>query len=105
MYLGELGRIRDGVTREEFERAMVGLKASLVMQGASSSARASSLAADQFTFGRPRTLEQRRETLEAVTHDAVNAYLADHPVNAVTVATTGAQPLTVHQPNVVPHES
>ena len=65
------------------------------MQGESTGARAGAIAGDQFTFGKPRTLDERREELERVTHAMVNDYVASHRIEKVTIATIGAEPLTV----------
>ncbi len=94
---GELERIRTEVgkvTQEEFDRAMVGLKARLVFAGESSSARASAMAHDQRKLGRARTLDELAGSFDAVTLDRLNAYLLDRPLGVTTLASVGPVPLT-----------
>lgn len=90
---GELVKLSDGVEADEFNRAMVGLKSRLVMQGESTSARAGAIAADQFLLGSPRTLEDLAAQIEAVTLDRVNAFVASHRPEAFTTLTVGPQAL------------
>lgn len=92
----ELERINtpDGrVTPEEFERAIVGLKAGVVFSGESTSARASALAGDIHKLGRARTLEEVTERIDAITLDEVNAYLARRSLGKTTVVTLGPSAL------------
>lgn len=93
--LGELRRMRDGVTQDELERARIGLLSALVMQGESTGARAGAMAADVFLIGRPRTLDEIRRAVEAVTLDSLNTYLAERPEPCFTVVTLGPKPVTV----------
>lgn len=58
MLLAQMERINTpagAITPDEFNRAVVGMKSRLVFSGESTGARAASLAADQFRFGRPRS--------------------------------------------------
>jgi predicted Zn-dependent peptidase len=87
--LGELQRISGGVTRDELERARIGLLSSLVMQGESTGARAAAMASDCFLIGRPRTLDEIQDAINAVTSDSLNAYLAGHPAQNFAVLTLG----------------
>ena len=89
----ELRRIHEGVTADEFQRAMVGLKAKLVMQGESTAARARAIAHDQFLLGRPRTLAERAAELDTVTLDGLNAFLASCPPRPFTTLTIGPESL------------
>jgi predicted Zn-dependent peptidase len=96
--LGELRRIttpEGRVTPEEFHRALVGMKSGVVFSGESSGARAVSLASDQRTLGRPRTLEEITQKLEGVTLDQVNSYLATRRLGKMTVQTLGPRNLKV----------
>ncbi|MEM6393854.1 MAG: pitrilysin family protein [Planctomycetota bacterium] len=95
VFVGELARLSEGVTEAEFERAKVGLKSGLVMQGESTGARASAIAGDVYTFGAPRTLEARATEVDGVTLDAVNEYVASHRLGALTVMTVGPEELRV----------
>ncbi|WP_052343737.1 M16 family metallopeptidase [Kallotenue papyrolyticum] len=93
--LGELRRIRQGVRQDELDRARVSLLAALVMQGESTGARAGAMASDVFLIGRPRTLDEIRSAVEAVTLDSLNTYLAERPEPRFTVVTLGPKPVTV----------
>lgn len=87
--LGELHRLSEGVTAEELDRARTGLLASLVMQGEATAARAGAMASDVYLIGRPRTLDEIRAAVEAITLETLNAYLAAHPPQQFTVLTLG----------------
>ncbi|MCC7147271.1 MAG: insulinase family protein [Phycisphaeraceae bacterium] len=87
--VGELHRLSDGVQQDEFDRAKVGMKSTLVMQGESTSARASSLASDQTELGRPRTLTELAQEVDAVSLEKLNDFLAAHRPGAMTVVTIG----------------
>ncbi len=95
----ELQRMARGVEQDEFDRAVVGLKSRLVMQGESTSARANAIAGDQLLLGRPRTLDEMHDAVEAVTLDRLNAFLADHPAKEFTTLTIGPEPLNDHGEN------
>jgi predicted Zn-dependent peptidase len=93
--LGELQRISRGVTAEELERARTGLLSALVMQGESTTARASAIASDCYLIGRPRTLDEIRTAVESITRNTLNEYLAQHPPQDFTVLTLGPAPVTL----------
>jgi len=90
---GELRRISAGVARDEFDRAIVGMKSRLVMQGESTGARAAAIAADQYIFGRPRTLDDIAAEIDAITLERLNAFLAGHKPEQMTVVTIGPNEL------------
>ena len=73
--LAEIHRLSDGVTEPELSRAKIGLKASTIMQGESTSARAGTIAHDFFVRGRIRTLEEIKDAIDSVTLERVNTYL------------------------------
>lgn len=94
--LAEMERINTpagAITPEEFNRAIVGMKSRLVFSGESTGARAASLAADQFRFGRPRSLEELAREVDGVTLDRVNAYLTRRKLGKLTIQTLGPEPL------------
>ncbi len=93
----ELRRLSDGVTQEEFDRAIVGMKSRLVMQGESSSARAAAIATDQYIYGRPKALGEHAAEVDAVTLDAVNGFVASHRPERMTVVTLGPEALRVQE--------
>lgn len=93
--LYELRRIREGVSADELSRARTGILSHLVMQGESSSARASALARDMFLFGRPRSLAELRHEIERIDLDTLNAFLAGQPDKAFTITTLGPKALAI----------
>ncbi|HWE02829.1 MAG TPA: pitrilysin family protein [Tepidisphaeraceae bacterium] len=92
-FLDELTRLRDGVTEAELARAKTGLKASTIMQGESTSARAGAIAHDFFLRGRIRTLEEIKSAIDSVTVEQVNAYLKEHDAGPFTIVTVGPKAL------------
>jgi len=91
----ELRRLADGVDQSEFDRAIVGMKSNLVMQGESTGARAGAIAVDQYILGRPRTLDDLASRVDGVTLSALNGYLRDNPPGTFTVSTIGPEPMKV----------
>ncbi len=89
----ELRRLADGAEPDEFDRAVVGLKTRLVMQGESSSARAAAIADDQHLLGRPRTLDEQAGQIDAVTLDRLNDYLKANRPEDFTTLTIGPEAL------------
>lgn len=90
---GELRRLAEGVTQEELARAKVQVKSALVMQGESTSARASSLSSDWYHLGRLRGLEEISVAIEAVTDGDVIEHLRQHPPREFAILTIGPEPL------------
>lgn len=93
VFVGELRRLAKGVEAEELQRALVGMKARLVMQGESSGARSGAIAADLYVHGRPRTLAELADRVDAVTLDDVNRFVAENPVSNLTLVTLGPERL------------
>jgi predicted Zn-dependent peptidase len=91
----ELDRLSKGVTVQELQRARIGLKASTIMQGESTSSRAAGIAYDYFLRGRIRTLDEIKAAIDEVTLDRINDYLRAHPPGALTVVIVGPKDLTV----------
>jgi predicted Zn-dependent peptidase len=92
-FIAELHRLSDGVTAAELDRAKIGLKASTIMQGESTSGRSGAIAHDFFMRGRIRTLDEVKAALESVTVEQVNAYLAAHKPGNLTIVTVGPKEL------------
>jgi predicted Zn-dependent peptidase len=89
---GELERITTPagkVTPEEFNRAKIGLKSSLVFSGESTAARAGTLGADVRRLGKPRSLEEAAAEVEGVTLEQLNAYLSKRELGKMTIQTLG----------------
>jgi predicted Zn-dependent peptidase len=95
--LGELVRVKEGVTEEEVERAKVGMLSSLVMQEESSRARASSIARDQFMLNRVRPTDEVTDAINAVTPQSIQKYFDAHSPRDFTVVTLGPSELIVPQ--------
>ena len=96
-FVSELHRLSEGVTAAELERAKTGLKASTIMQGESSGARAGAIAHDYFIRGRIRTLEEIKSAIDSVSVEQVNAYLKSHRAGPFTIVTVGPKELTLPQ--------
>lgn len=95
--LAEMARINTAageVERDEFDRAVVGMKSRLVFSGESTAGRAGSLAYDQHRLGRPRSLDEIAGQIDAVTLDKVNAYLKSRRLGSMTIQTLGPGSLT-----------
>jgi len=94
---GELRRMAEGVSADEFERAIIGLKSSTIMNGERSSARASAIAGDVYRIGRARSLKEVVAQVDALTIDAVNAYcrtaFSPAALEAASLAVVGPEPL------------
>lgn len=95
VFAGELRRLSDGTDASEFQRAVIGMKSQLVMQGESSAARASAIASDVFLLGRPRGLDERSDAIDALTLEELVAYVKANPLDTMTIATLGPEPLKV----------
>lgn len=89
----ELRRLGEGIGEDEFERARVGMKSRLVMQGESTGARAASLASDFYNLGRARSLEELAADVDAVTLDKLIDFAKDYRPNDITVCSIGSKPL------------
>lgn len=95
VFVAELKRLSEGVEESEFQRAVVGMKSQLVMQGESSAARASAVASDVFLIGRPRSLDERSEAVDKMTLDRLNDYVKANVLDQMTLVTLGPEPLRV----------
>lgn len=92
----ELRRLSEGIEEDEFERAMVGMKSRLVMQGESTSARARAIAMDQHVMGRPRGLAELAARIDGITVNRLRDFAAEHPPGRLTIVTIGPSPLQVN---------
>ncbi len=90
---GEHERMREGVEDDEFDRAVIGMKSRLVMQGESTAARARAVVTDQFIYGRPRSLDEQTKEIDGVTEEALRRYAAEHPPGPMTIVTIGPKAL------------
>jgi len=92
-FIVELHRLSQGVTPAELAHAKTGIKASTIMSGESTSARAGAIAHDFFIRGRIRTLDEIKAAIDGVTVEKVNAYLASHQPGPFTIVTVGPKEL------------
>ena len=92
-YIVELKRLTQGITQDELDRAKIGMKSRVIMQGESSGARSGAIAYDFYHRGRTRTLDEMRALIEGVTLPRVNDFLAANPAKELTVVTIGPEPL------------
>jgi predicted Zn-dependent peptidase len=93
-FLSEVHRLSDGgVTQAELDRARIGVKASTIMQGESTSARAGAIAHDFFMRGRIRTLDEIKQAIDSVTVDQVNAYVKQNKPGEFTIVIVGPKEL------------
>jgi predicted Zn-dependent peptidase len=92
-FISELHRMEQGVTQAELDRAKTGLKASTIMTGESTSARAGAIAHDFFIRGRIRTLDEIKAAIDSITVDKVNDYLKKNKAGPFTIVIVGPKEL------------
>jgi predicted Zn-dependent peptidase len=97
--LDELRKIAGGITQEELDRAAVGLRAGLIMQGESTSARASGCVRDYYYLKRVRSLDEIENAIRGLTVEDVNDYLKRNPPRNFTIATLGPKELDIPAAN------
>ena len=85
----EFGRLAEGVSEEEIERAKVGLKSALILQSESSSSRAGAIGSDYYILGRVRSLDEIKDKIEGTSVDSVLGFLRDNRFKDFTVVTIG----------------
>jgi predicted Zn-dependent peptidase len=93
--LAEIDRLKAGIETRELDRHKARIKSSLIMQQESSPARSSALAADWYHLGRAQSIEEIRHVIESMPVEAVNQFLASHPLDEFAAATLGPTPLEV----------
>lgn len=81
------------ISQDEFDRARIGYKSSLVASGESSGARASALASDWHRLGRTRSLGELASEMESLSLDQVNAYAKRRSLGPITIVTLGPRAL------------
>jgi len=89
----ELVKLADGISQDELDRAKVGLRASLIMQGESTSTRANLCAGDYYHRGRVRSLEEIENAINSLTLDEVIDFVNRCKPDNFTVATLGPKEL------------
>ncbi len=93
--LGEITRLTRGIDADEVARAQAGLKASLIMQGESSSARSSAVAADWYHLKRVRQLSEMQAAIDALSPQSIIEHLERYPPKDFTILTLGPKRLVV----------
>jgi len=91
--IGEFKKLEQGITEEELARLKVQLKTGLVMEQESSRARCGSIAGDWRLLGRIRTRAEVLDTINELTREKINAYLADNPPRNFRIVTLGEKEL------------
>jgi len=93
--LHEFQNLHKGITENELDRAKIGLRASLIMAGESTSARAAACARDLYFLGRIRSLEEIDSAIQSVTVKSVLDHVTSYQPERYTVATIGPKPLSI----------
>ena len=93
----ELTRLADGITENELERAKIGLRASLIMQGESTSARALGCVGDYFHLGRVRSLQEIEDGIKNLQVKNVIEYAQNYKPQGITLVTIGPKPLEINE--------
>lgn len=93
----EFGRLGEGISEEEIQRAKVGLKSALILQSESSSSRASGIGSDFHLLGRVRSLDEIKEKIEAISVDSVLEFLKKRRFKDFTVVTIGPKKIKAGQ--------
>lgn len=94
-FIVELKRFSEGITADELSRAKIGLKASIIMSGESTTGRSAALAHDYILLGRLRTMEEIIRSVDSVTLEQVNSFLSTYPPANFTIVMVGPRPLKV----------
>lgn len=93
--LAQLDSLKEGVSEEELHRAKVDLKTRLIMQGESTSARASSMTSDWWNLKRVRSLTEIKEHIDSITNEDIIAYAKAFPVSKITLSVLGNKNLSL----------
>ena len=93
--LNEIDHLSDDISTDELERSRIGLRASLVMAGESTGARASHAAGDIYHFDKVRSLESIENEINRVTLDEVVDFAQTYMPRKLTVCTLGPNSLNI----------
>ncbi len=93
--LDQLKNLHNGITEEELNRAKVGLRASLIMLGESTNARAAACANDYYHLGRVRPLEEIDQAIQTLTVNDLTNFARKYPPENLTVTSIGPKELTL----------
>ncbi|MBI9019127.1 MAG: insulinase family protein [Phycisphaerae bacterium] len=89
----EFVNLANGISEDELDRAKIGLRASLIMQGESSGARAGGCAGDYALLGRVRSLEEIEKAILDLSVDDVVGFAKANQPEEFTITTIGAKEL------------
>ncbi len=95
--MAEFNRLSEGISKEEVERAKVGLKSSLILQSESSSSRAGGIGSDYYILGRVRSLDEIKNKIEATSVDSVLGFLRKNKFGDFTVVTIGPKEISTQE--------
>ena len=93
--LDQLKELRLGITRDEFDRAVLRMKSRTVMRGESTPSRASMIWIDHHANEKPKTLEDRLCEIDSITYESVNEWLEARVFDHGTLVTLGPLEITV----------
>ena len=93
--LGELKKLGQGISQDELDRAIVGLRATLIMMGESTNARAARLASDFYHLGRVRSLNEIEQAICGLSVKEVLEHVNAFTPQVFSVTTLGPAELTV----------
>jgi predicted Zn-dependent peptidase len=91
----EFGRLSEGITEEEIQRAKIGLKSSLILQSESSSSRAGSIGHDYYMLGRVRSLDEIKSKIDQTSVNSILTFLRKNKFKDFTVVTIGPKEVVV----------
>ena len=93
--LDQLKKLRGGISRDEFDRAVLKMKSRAVMRGESAQSRASMLWGDHESTGKTKTLESRLSEINSVTYESVNKWLEARSFTQGTLVTLGPNEISI----------
>jgi predicted Zn-dependent peptidase len=93
--LDQLKKLCRGITRDEFDRAVLRMKSRTVMHGESTPTRASMLWSDHHASGKTKTLKERLREIDSVTYESVNQWLEARVFGQGTLVTLGPSEIVV----------
>lgn len=92
--IAQFNSLSEGISKEELDRAKVGLKSSLILQSESSASRASAIGGDYYILCKVRSLEEIKNKIEQTTVDSVLEFLRNNKFKDFTVVTIGPKEVT-----------
>lgn len=93
--LTEFKKLADGITKEELERAKIGLQSALIMQSESTISRAGAAADDYYRLGRVKSLDEIKQKIEETSVESVLSFLKNNPYEKFCSVTIGPTEIKV----------